>query len=64
MRSLRDRANDYLKFGVKHVCAFDPVLREAFVCDAKGFHAPDKQELIVPKTAIYLPLQQIFAELD
>jgi Uma2 family endonuclease len=64
MRSLRDRANDYLKFGVKHVWAFDPVLREAFVCDAKGFHAPDKQELIVPKTAIYLPLQQIFAELD
>jgi Uma2 family endonuclease len=64
MRSLRDRANDYLKFGVQHVWAFDPVLREAFVCDAKGFHAPDGDRLNVPGTPIYLPLQQIFAELD
>jgi Uma2 family endonuclease len=64
MRSLRDRANDYLKFGVQHVWAFDPVLREAFVCDAKGFHAPDGDRLSVLGTPIYLPLRQIFAELD
>ena len=64
MRSLRDRANDYLKFGVKHVWAFDPVLQEAFVCDTKGFHAPDGDQFSVPGTPIYLALQQIFAELD
>ena len=59
MRSLRDRANDYLKFGVQHVWAFDPVLREAFVCDAKGFHAPDGDRLSVLGTPIYLPLRDI-----
>jgi Uma2 family endonuclease len=64
MRSLRDRANDYLKFGVQHVWAFDPVLREAFVCDVRGFHAPDGEQLGVPGTPIFLPLRQIFAELD
>jgi Uma2 family endonuclease len=64
MRSLRDRANDYLRFGVQHVWAFDPVLREAFVCDARGFHAPESEELRVPGAPIFLPLKQIFAELD
>lgn len=64
MRSLRDRANDYLKFGVRHVWAFDPVLREAFICDTKGFHAPEGEELRVAGTPIFLPLKPIFAELD
>jgi Uma2 family endonuclease len=64
MRSLRDRANDYLRFGVQHVWAFDPVLREAFVCDVRGFHAPKGEELRVSGAPIFLPLKPIFAELD
>ncbi len=64
MGRIRDRCNDYLNFGVPHVWVFDPVLREAFVCDAKGFHAPEGETLAVPGTPIYLPLRQIFAELD
>jgi Uma2 family endonuclease len=64
MSEMRDRCNDYLKFGVQHVWAFDPLLREAFICDAKGFHAPESEQLTVPATLIHLPLPQIFAELD
>jgi len=63
-REMRDRCDDYLKFGVQHVWVFDPLKREAFVCDVEGFHAPDGDTLTVPGTPIYLPLQQIFAELD
>lgn len=64
MREMLDRCNDYLRFGVQHVWVFDPVVREAFVCDAKGFHAPESEQLTVPGTPIYLPLPKIFAELD
>ena len=64
MRRVRDRCNDYLKLGVPNIWVFDPVLREALVCDAKGFHAPESEELRVPATPIFLPLKPIFAELD
>ncbi|AXC10972.1 protein of unknown function DUF820 [Acidisarcina polymorpha] len=64
MREMRERCDDYLLFGVRHVWAFDPLRREAFICDAKGFHAPEGEQLAVPGTPIYLPLPQIFAELD
>jgi len=64
MREMLDRCNDYLKFGVQNVWVFDPLLREAFVCDAKGFHAPEGEQLNATGTPIYLPLPQIFAELD
>jgi Uma2 family endonuclease len=64
LRELRDRANDYLKFGVEHVWALDPLSREAFLCTTAGFQAADGESLIVPGTPIYLPLAQIFAELD
>jgi Uma2 family endonuclease len=64
MREMLDRCNDYLKFGVQHVWVFDPLNREAFICDAKGFHTPEGEQLSAPGTPIYLPMPQIFAELD
>jgi Uma2 family endonuclease len=59
-----DRCNDYLNFGVRHVWVFDPLKREAFVCDQEGLRPSAVDSLTVPETSIYLPLQQIFAELD
>jgi Uma2 family endonuclease len=63
-KEMRERCDDYLAFGVQHVWVFDPLKREAFVCDAQGLHAPEGERLNVPGTPIYLPLKQIFAELD
>jgi Uma2 family endonuclease len=64
MREMRDRCDDYLKFGVRHVWVFDPLKREGFLCDSKGFHAPEGEQLTVLGTPIYLPMKPIFAELD
>jgi Uma2 family endonuclease len=64
MREMRERCDDYLTFGVQHVWTFDPLRQEALVCDAKGFHAPEGEELRMPGTPIFLPLKQRFAELD
>lgn len=64
MREMRARCNDYLKFGVEHVWVFDPLSRDAVVCTADGFHTVQAEQLAVPGTPIYLPLAQIFAELD
>ncbi len=64
MHEMRQRCDDYLAFGVQHVWVFDPLKRDAFICDAKGFHSPNGEDLVVPATPLYLPLKQIFAELD
>jgi Uma2 family endonuclease len=63
-KEIRERCDDYLGFGVRHVWVFDPLKRESFVFDAQGFQTPSGDELRVAGTPIYLPLKQIFAELD
>jgi Uma2 family endonuclease len=64
MGRVRERVNDYLSLGVKHIWVLDPATREAFIADAAGFHTPVGEVLSVPGTPIHLPLPQIFAELD
>ena len=64
LRAMRERVNDFLKFGVEHVWFLDPDSREAFIADHGGFHAPSDAVLSVPGTPVHLPLRAIFAELD
>ena len=58
------RIADYLAMGVAHVWVFDPGEREAFRCDAEGYHRVHASELTVPETEIRLNLQTVFAALD
>ena len=60
-KRLRGVVDDYFAMGVEHVWAFDPQMREAFVCDRLGFHKVT--ELAVVGTAIRLDLQEVFSVL-
>ena len=64
MREMHERYDDYLAFGVRNVWVFDSLKRGVFICDGKDFHAAEREQLNAPGTPIYLPLKQIFAELD
>ncbi len=64
LRGMRERADDYLNFGVPNVWILDPVLRKAYVCTPNGFLEPEGGVLRAAGTPIHLPLAEIFAELD
>jgi Uma2 family endonuclease len=64
LRSIRNKVDDYLKFGVENVWILDPSRRDALIADRSGYHSPAGDELAVTGTPVYLPLKQIFAELD
>ena len=57
------RVQDYLAMGVSEVWVFDPERREAFRCDAEGYHRVH-DELAVAGTPILLTLEQVFSALD
>jgi len=63
-RRLKEKVDDYLAMGVENVWAFDPASREAFRCDADGFHKVSAAELSIPGTAIRLQVAEIFSVLD
>src|SRR5579864_6783976 len=60
LRSMRERVDDYLHFGVKHVWILDPGIKRAYVCTQTAFQGPDNEELIVPGTPIRLGLRELF----
>lgn len=60
---MSSRLQDYLAMGVPHVWVFDPVAREAFRCDAEGYHRVH-DELLIDGTPIRLALAEVFASLD
>jgi Uma2 family endonuclease len=64
LRSIRQRVDDYLSFGVPHVWILDPVLRKAYVCTPTGFQEPDGGVLEAAGSSIRVPLSEVFAELD
>ena len=64
MRRIRERVDDYLKFGTKNVWVIDPDLRKAYVCSEHGFMEPEDGVLTVPETKIRVVLNELFAELD
>jgi Uma2 family endonuclease len=64
LAKVRQRVDDYLRFGTEHVWVIDPELRKAYVCSASGFQEPESGALEVPGTPIRVVLSELFAELD
>ena len=64
LRSLQDRVDDYLNFGVPNIWILDPVKRLAYVCSRGKFQEPDNRTLEVPDSPIRIPLDELFADLD
>jgi Uma2 family endonuclease len=64
LRSVRERVDDYLNFGVPNVWILDPGLRKAYVCTPTGFQEPENGVLEATGTPIRVPLAEVFAELD
>ena len=64
LRSMRERVDDYLSFGVQHVWILDPATRRAYVCSQTAFQEPAHGELLVPNTPIRLVLSELFDQVD
>lgn len=64
LRSMRERVDDYLSFGVQHVWILDPATRRAYVCSQTAFQEPEHGELLVPNTPIRLVLSELFDQVD
>jgi len=64
MARIRQRVDDYLNFGTKHVWVIDPELRKAYICSPTGFQEPANAILEIPGTPIRVNLSDLFAELD
>jgi Uma2 family endonuclease len=61
---LKKKIDKYVALGVPHIWAFDPATREAYVCDAAGFHRVTTADLTIPDTPIRLTLASVFSILD
>jgi len=61
---MRERLDEYLAMGVRHVWCFDPDAREARRYTAIGFERVTEPELTVPGTAIRVNVAEIFSALD
>ena len=64
LRSMRERVDDYLNFGVQQVWILDPATRRAYGCTQTAFQEPENGELGVPATAIRLVLRELFSQMD
>jgi len=64
LRSMRERVDDYLRFGVQHIWILDPATRRAYVCTQTAFQEPESGELIVPGTPIRIALSDLFAQMN
>jgi Uma2 family endonuclease len=60
LRGMRERVDDYLNFGVRHVWILDPAVRRAYVCSRTGFQEPESGVLTIPNTPIRLVLSELF----
>ena len=64
LRSMRERVDDYLNFGVMHVWILDPASKRAYVCSQTGFQEPEQGILVVPNTPIRLVLSELFDQVE
>ena len=64
LAKVRQRVDDYLRFGTKDVWVIDPELRKGYVCSSRGFQEPEDGVLSITGTPIRVVLSEIFAELD
>ncbi|WP_446745218.1 Uma2 family endonuclease [Silvibacterium acidisoli] len=63
-KRLRQRVDDYFKFGTEHVWVVDPDSRKAHVYTKTGMQEPEGGVLTIPGTEIRVQLSELFAELD
>jgi len=64
LRSMRERVDDYLNFGVQHVWILDPATKRAYVCTPTAFQAPEQGVLAVPDTPIRMVLSELFDQVE
>jgi Uma2 family endonuclease len=64
LRSLEDKVDDYIAFGVENIWALDPVKRRAYLCTKGSFREPEAGILVVPGSPIQISLKDLFADLD
>jgi Uma2 family endonuclease len=64
LRSMRERVDDYLNFGVQHVWILDPATRRAYVCSRTAFQEPENGGLVVANTPIRLVLSELFDQVE
>jgi Uma2 family endonuclease len=59
-----ERVQDYAAMGVTQVWVIDPLRRQAYMANQRGFEQPVSGELTVPGTPILVPIATIFEDLD
>ena len=64
LRSMQERVDDYLAFGVPNIWILDPEKRRAYVCTRGDFREPEGGILEVATSPIRISLSELFAELD
>ncbi len=64
LRSMQDRVDDYLAFGVQNIWVLDPVKRRAYVCMHGDFREPESEILEIALSPIRIPLKDLFSDLD
>ena len=58
LAEMRERVDDYLRFGVRYVWILDPATRKAWRCTAEGMH--EVTELRTEDPVIVVPLAELF----
>ncbi len=64
LRSMQDRIDDYLAFGVPNIWVLDPVTRRAYICSRQGLREPEDGMLRASGTPIEISLPELFQEMD
>lgn len=64
LRRNRDKAVEYLAFGIEHVWVIDPIARVGYRGTADGLELARSGELAIPNSPIRILLAELFAELD
>jgi Uma2 family endonuclease len=64
LRSMRERVDDYLNFGVHNVWILDPATKRAYLCSRTAFQEPEQGILVVPNTPIRLVLSELFDQVE
>jgi Uma2 family endonuclease len=61
-RRIEEKVTDYLDFGLRHIWILDPGTRRAWIATRTGFE--EARVLQVPGSAITVPLDELFRELE
>ena len=64
LRSMQDRIDDYLAFGVPNIWVLAPTKRRAYICTHGDFRESDDGVLAIEHSPIRIVLSDLFADLD